>query len=106
MLNVRLVDEYMCRIKRNYCVVCAEIKPRSLKSPENFLNCLDYFKQLLASGSFECVYSNFELEHPQDKQGSWQSDMLLYTIRCKDCGQKYCCSADTYHGHASLEVLK
>lgn len=96
----------MVRIKRKTCSVCAQIKPSRLKSLEDFLNCLELFKEILENDSFEYVSSNFELEHPKNHQGCWQDDILAYIIRCKACGRKYSCSCDTYHGRASLSIVK
>lgn len=92
--------------KNSSCAICTQLKPHHFKSSKDFLDCLQSFKSLLESGNFEFVSSNFELEQPTNDEGFWQNDILHYTIRCKECGRKFCCSCDTYHGNGGLEVAK
>lgn len=88
------------------CDICYQLKDKRLNTSEDFLDCLKLFKRLLENGDFEFVASNFDLEHPRDDNGCWQDDIMEYTVHCKACGRKYCCSADTYHGRASLSRIK
>ena len=81
------------------CKHCEDIILRKhFYSQQDFLNCLDYIKELLEIGNFELIKSTCDLGSIRNENGQWASDDFRWTIRCKECGQNFTCYANTYRG--------
>ena len=81
------------------CERCSEIRLVSLfRSPREYLQTVEYIKQLIASGDFSLVSGNCPLDEVKDKDGQWADDIIYHLIRCETCGQEFSCCVNTYRG--------
>ena len=85
-------------IYKKDCSVCSHLEEIKIEHPSEMLSCVEMVKELIASGNFEKLKSNFELEKPKTEDGYWQDDVMYYSFRCKNCGQEFSLCCDTYHG--------
>lgn len=87
------------------CEKCKDIILRKqFYSPRDYLNCIEYIKELLKSGNFKLVYASCNIDKVIDKSGKWNSDIIEHIIRCKKCKTRFVCQADTYHGNGGFEA--
>jgi len=81
------------------CEYCSDIILRDyFYSPQDYLNCLEYIKSLIAGGNFKMIKQTCDLDKMQDENGCWADDIITHEIRCKKCGKRYIAFADTHHG--------
>lgn len=72
--------------------------------PKHYEECILYIKSLLQTKCFELIYSTCDFDKIHNENGCWNDDIIHHTIKCKECGREFTCSADTYHGGGSFEV--
>ena len=85
------------------CNSCAKLQLCDFfHSPKEYIDCLNYIKQLVDLGDFELVFGIFPLDKIKDEQGCWVDDIISHTIRCVNCGKHFSCTIDTYHGRGSF----
>ncbi len=85
------------------CLVCDNIRlKKRFASPADYMQWLDYIRELLDSGNYEIESQTCDLDKVKDENGCWVDDLIGHTIRCKHCGQAYTCFVDTYHGNGSF----
>lgn len=81
------------------CEFCDDvILQKNFQSTNAWLNCMEYIKELLAQDSFELTEATCDLDKICDKDGKWANDTIGHAIRCKNCGQVFQCSVNTYRG--------
>ena len=81
------------------CENCQDIILRkSFYSQHDWMNCLEYIKELLESGNYELVELTCDFDHIRNIDGIWSNDSFRYVICCKCCGKRYLCYANTYRG--------
>ena len=81
------------------CENCSDIILRKhFYSAQDYLNCLDYIKSLIADGKFEMVKQTCDLDKVKNENGCWVDDSILHELKCKKCSARYTAHADTYHG--------
>ena len=81
------------------CEVCSEITLRDeFYSPQDYLNCLNYISELLASNQFCIVNQTCSIKDVKDKSGCWVNDFIYHKIKCENCGKHFEAHANTYHG--------
>jgi len=89
--------------------MCDECKNTVLRiqfySPIDYLNCLDYIKSLLKTGKYEIANQTCDLDKIKDASGHWIEDIITHEISCKNCGQVFICSCDTFHGLGGFRKL-
>ncbi len=84
------------------CDNCGDIRLVKLfRSPYEYLQCVEYIKDLIAEGGFELLEGNCSLDEVKDDNG-WADDIIYHAIRCKKCGQVYSCCCNTYRGGGSF----
>jgi len=66
--------------------------------PQTYLTILSELEELVKNGSFELIKQTCDFAEVKGAKG-WYSDAICHTIRCKECGDCYKCSCDTYHGN-------
>ncbi len=91
-------SETIDHIDKKECPVCSHLEEIKIEHPSEMLSCVETVKELIASGNFEKLKSNFELENPKTEDGYWQDDVMYYSLRCKNCGQEFSLCCETYHG--------
>ena len=67
-------------------------------SPQDYLNCLAYISELVASDQFRIVEQTCSLDAVKDENGCWVNDDIHHKIVCKDCGEWFLAYANTYRG--------
>ena len=81
------------------CGACGDIILRKeFYSPRDYLNCLNYIRELVDSGGFVLEPGACDLDKINDENGCWVDDIIAHVIHCKACGQAFTCFCDTYHG--------
>lgn len=85
-------------IDKKECSVCSHLESIKIEHLSEMFSCIEIIKALIASGNFEKLKSNFELEKPKTEEGYWQDDVMYYSFRCKNCGQEFSLCCETYHG--------
>ena len=86
------------------CEKCKDtILRKEFYSPRDYMNCLEYIAELIASGQFIMVEQTCPLNAVQDKNGCWFRDNIRHKIVCNDCGEWFLAWADTYHGRGGFK---
>ena len=81
------------------CENCQDLVLRkSFYSKQDWLNCLEYIKELIVSESYELVESTCDFNNIRNADGEWSKDEFRHVIKCKCCGKRYLCCANTYRG--------
>lgn len=81
------------------CENCQDLVLRkSFYSKQDWLNCLEYIKELIENGNYELVESDCDLNNILNANGEWSKDDFHHVIQCKCCGKRYMCHANTYRG--------
>lgn len=89
------------------CDFCGTIILRDrFYSPRDYQNCLTYLQKLLDTGGCALVEGSCDLSHTRDEAGHWADDVIVHTIQCTHCGQRFTCCADTYHGTGSFQMVR
>ena len=79
--------------------VCSNAKViDSFETPQDYIDSVDYCKGMIQNGNFELVNSEGDINKLKDDNGSWTSDIITFTFKCKKCGCIYKCYSDNYHG--------
>lgn len=85
------------------CEVCQKVILRKeFRSPQDYLNCLNYLQELIESGDFVLESGTCDLDKVKGPDGCWVDDIIGHVIRCKSCGQAFTCSVCTYRGGGSF----
>lgn len=86
------------------CKNCHNIVLRkSFYSKQDWLNCLEYIKELRGNENYELVESTCGFENIRNANGEWSKDEFRHVIKCKCCGKRYLCYANTYRGGGFVE---
>lgn len=81
------------------CEKCQDIVLRkSFYSKQDWLNCLEYIKELIANENYELVESTCDFDNIRNADGEWSNDEFRHVVKCKCCGKRYLCYANTYRG--------
>ena len=85
------------------CENCGDIKLIKLfRSPYEYLQCVEYIKELISDGGFDLVEGNCPLDNVKNTNG-WADDIIYHVIRCRKCGQVYSCCVNTYRGGGAFQ---
>ena len=83
------------------CDSCKGINTwRKFDTPDDYMNCIAYISQLTADdGDFELVkeVSTCPLDKVKTENG-WADEIMIHTIRCRNCGQVFTCVVNTWRG--------
>lgn len=81
------------------CENCQDIVLRkSFHSKQDWLNCLEYIKELIKNENYELVESTCDFDNIRYEDGKWSNDEFRHVIKCKCCGKRYLCYVNTYRG--------
>lgn len=87
------------------CDLCNNIiLQKKFYSPRDYRNCLTYIQSLIESGNYEIVEQTCDFDNVKDSDGNWIGDIISHIIRCKNCGQKFTCFCDTFHGTGTFRT--
>jgi len=85
------------------CENCKDIILRdSFYNPNDYLNCLEYIRELICADKFTLIRKTCDLNSVKDSSGHWSSDIIKHTLQCNKCGKHFVCFCDTYHGSGSF----
>ncbi len=88
------------------CFICDRVKKiEKFSSSDDYLDCLGYIQKLVNSKDFRFTQISCPTSMVYDERGFWVDDILIHIIRCNNCGQKFICECDTYHGRGSFGKL-
>lgn len=63
------------------CENCLDIILRdSFYLPQDYLNCLDYIKSLVAGGKYKMVKQTCDLDNIKNEKGCWVDDIISHEI--------------------------
>lgn len=86
------------------CEICEKVKVTgSFAAPKAYLDCLFYTQSLVNSGKFQFEIKDCDTDKAKDENGHWAADVISHVIKCKNCGQRFNCTAVTYRGCGSFE---
>ncbi|MGX8852866.1 hypothetical protein [Amedibacillus sp. YH-ame10] len=87
------------------CTHCDSINlKKRFYNPSAYENTLKEIQELINTGDFILIDATCAIEDVRNKEGEWLSDIICHTIACKQCGQRFVCSIDTYHGQGSFRL--
>ena len=75
----------------------------SFYSPQDYMDCLDYIKQLIDSSKFNLTDGNCAIDKVKNDGGYWVDDIIFHVICCNSCGKSFSCSVNTYRGSGSFK---
>lgn len=85
------------------CEICEKVETRiCFPTPRHYIECLKYIQSLVDSGSFLFESKDCDTDKVKDINGYWIDDIICHVIKCKNCGQCFTCTVDTYRGNGSF----
>lgn len=85
------------------CDNCKSVKVvKTIKSPEEYLDILEYIKGLVENGNYKYDGGN----SPVEAIKYWPQNGLWYRIKCKDCSTYFTLWYDTFQGKGAFKKGK
>lgn len=89
------------------CEICEKVKMMdSFPTPQAYFDCLKYIQFLVDSGRFQFESKDCDTDRVKDENGHWIADVISHVIQCKNCGQRFTCTAIPYRGSGGFSKGK
>ncbi len=96
----------MCLTNSKICNNCKDVILRdNFYSLQDYMNCLNYIKDLIDNNNFKIVEQTCDLLKVKNEDNKWIADIIFHKIECKECGSLFEVWCDTYHGKGGFKKM-
>ncbi|MBR1739248.1 MAG: hypothetical protein IJ737_03055 [Ruminococcus sp.] len=74
---------------RPECDVCGSVPECFIRTPQEYLQCLDTVARMCIVGAAELVYESCPLNNIFDENNQWRAVRYFHQFRCRKCGTIY-----------------
>ena len=88
------------------CELCDKVvEIAAFSSTEQYMECLDCIKILIKKNCLVPMGQTCGFDDVKNENDTWFSDIIEHKLKCTECGEKFVCFCDTYHGNGSFKQL-